>query len=183
MNRMQVLEAALHRGQHAAQSGWPASESESPLRQSKTPKMELFAPRRGLHWGQHATRGWPSSLSDSPLQAPSSLVTTHVTHPERKCSLPRRRTANSHHRSKTPNLQPVTKVDMTTVNQSAEIQPVTLAPPFGLHRSRNSFSLQVTSVIRTRPAWMMASRAPTLSLQSIRPSGPPLRRTPRSNPA
>jgi hypothetical protein len=181
-----VLEAALHWGQHTACSGWPASERDSPLRQSKirrrrSPKMELFAPRRGLHWGQHATRGWLASLSNSPLQAPLSLVTTHITHLKRKPTLPR--TANSHLRSKTPNFQPVTKVDMKTVNQSAEIQPVTLVPPFGPCRSGNSFSLQVMSVTRTRPAWMTASRVPTLSLQSTRPSGPPLRRIPRSNPA
>jgi hypothetical protein len=89
MTRMQVLEAALHWRQHAAQSKWPASESDSYLRWSmirrpKPPKMELFASRRGLHWGQHATQGWPASLSDSPLQAPSSLVITHVTHLKRK---------------------------------------------------------------------------------------------------
>jgi hypothetical protein len=137
--------------------------------------MELFAPRRELHWGQHATQGWPASLSDSPLQAPLSLVTTHVMHLKRKSILPRRRAANSQPRSKTPNHQPVTKVDMTTVNQSAELQPVTSAPPFGLRRTGNSFLLQVTSVTRTRPARMTASCAPTLSLQSTRPSGPPLR--------
>jgi hypothetical protein len=148
--------------------------------------MELLAPRRGLHWRQHATQGWPASLSDSPLQAPSSLVTTHVTHLthlKRKSSLPRRRTANSLHRSKIPSLQPVTKVDMTTCNQSAELQPVTSAPPFGLLRSGNSFSLQVMLVTWTIQARMTASRAPTPSLRSTGPSGPSLRRIARSDPA
>jgi hypothetical protein len=177
----------MDRMQHTALSGWPASESDSPLRRSKirsleTPKMELIALRRGLNWGQHATQGWPASLSDSPMQAPSSLINTHVTHLERKSTLPRRRTVNSR-RSKTPILQPVTKVDMMTVNQSAELQPATSAPPFGPHRSGHSFLLQVTSVTRTRPPRMTASHTPSLSLQSTRPSGPPLRRTPRSNPA
>jgi hypothetical protein len=142
-HRMQVLEAVLHWGHHAAQSGWPLSESDSPLRQSKirslrsreTPKMELLAHRRGLHWGQHATQGWPASLSNSPLQAPSSIVITNVT--QRKSTLPR--TANSHRRSETLILQPVTKVDMTTVNPSAETQPMTSAPPSVPRRSGNSF--------------------------------------------
>jgi hypothetical protein len=149
----------------------------------ETSRMELRAPRRGLHWGEHATQGWSASLSDSPLQVPASLVTTHVTHLKRKSSLPRRRTVNSPRQSKTPRLQPVTKVDMTTVNQSAELQPVTLAPPFGLLRIGNFFSLQVTLVTRMISARMTASCAPTPSLRSRRPSGLPLRRIARSNPA
>jgi hypothetical protein len=41
--------------------------------------MELLAPRRGLHWRQHATQGWPASLSDSPLQA-AAFLRHHTCH-------------------------------------------------------------------------------------------------------
>jgi hypothetical protein len=80
-------------------------------------------------------------------EAPASLVATHVTPLKRKSSFPGSRMTNSPLWRKTPSLHPVTKVDMTTVNQSTELQPVTLAPPYGQHRSGSSFSPQVTLVI------------------------------------
>jgi hypothetical protein len=64
-----------------------------------------------------------------------SIVPTSVMW--RKFTLPRM--TISHRRNETPILQPVTKVDMMSVNQSAETQPVTLAPPSGPRRSENSF--------------------------------------------
>jgi hypothetical protein len=75
-------------------------------------------------------------------EAPATLVATHVTPLKRKSSLPQRRTANSLLWMKTPSFQPVTKENMTTVNQSAELQPVTLAPPSGQPKNGSSFSLQ-----------------------------------------
>jgi hypothetical protein len=170
---------------------WPESPSDSPQHWSKiwdfltpsyipgqqdtrtvekgreTPKTELLPPANNL--GGSATE-----------KAPASLVTTHITTLKRKSSLPWR-TANSPLRSKTPSLQPVTKVDMTTVNQSAELQPVTSVPPFGQLRSGSSFLLQVTLVTQTIPVRMAASRAPTLSHRSARSGGLPLRRIARSS--
>jgi hypothetical protein len=124
-----------------------------------------------------------NNLGGALEQALTSLVAKSIKPPKRKSTNPQKRTANSTKQKRTSILQPVTKEDMTTVYQSAELQPKTLAPPFGPPKSGRSFSLQVTLVTRTIPARMTVNLAPTLSHQNAGPSGPPLRCIARSGPA
>jgi hypothetical protein len=92
--------------------------------------MELFARRRGMHWGPgNASRD--QQVSELPLQALSAIVIASAA--ERK-STPHR-TANCPLLRKTLTFQTVTKADMTISNQSDASQPVTLAPPNRLWRS------------------------------------------------
>jgi hypothetical protein len=71
-----------------------------------------------------------NNLGGALEQALTSLVAASVKPLKRKSTHLRRRTANSTKQKRTPILQPVTKEDMTTVNQSAKLQPTTSAPPF-----------------------------------------------------
>jgi hypothetical protein len=105
----------------------PLHRSKIRSPQQRTPKMELFARRRRLHWGpDNASRD--QVVGELPLQAPSAIIIASAA--EMKSSPPR--TANCLRRRKTPTFQTVTKANMTIDNQSDASRPVTSAPPNGL---------------------------------------------------